>query len=306
MARLEAIQRSDGYYECKIKYQDGSTDTVIGYTADNAIAKAQIRLAKQGGAPIGGKANLRSNQKKQRKGPIRGSYKANIRTLNAIFGDIKARAMMASSTAASASSLKVTDYVAESVLKKVYNKRGKFNTYTGNLERAYTAIVVQGRNIVSRLHLKNTPKGNEIDGKKKKVYIYKERHDVGNLTPNAYRKFRSKKLKIKYTTHKRVRYRYVKRWERKDGYRTKSTYYGISDRMGGFGRFAGDRNNRIQSGIIIENSAPYAGAVQAAGYDVIPHARTMSYNKNEQKKIVMVISKRMLKAAGLLKVAKIK
>ena len=41
--------------------------------------------------------------------------------------------------------------------------------------------------------------------------------------------------------------------------------------MSGFGHYVGDKTNRVRSGIILENSAPYAMAVQNAGYQVIPN-----------------------------------
>lgn len=204
-------------------------------------------------------------------------------------------------------SVRLTEQAGADLLAMMYNKRGPFNTYSGNLERAYMATVVQGRNIVKRVRIKGTPKGNPFytaTNAHRAVKLFFERHPIGKIRSNKYGRRSAKFNNSKYDRYyDRVRYRYKKRFENEAGYTGNSLLQGMS-RSPYFGYDAATgADNRIQSGVLVENLAPYAGAVQAAGYPVIYGGIARSYKQrlhSQQKQLSATITKRMLKAAGLI------
>lgn len=316
MAGFTARQREDGYFICEYIDERGNLAFKTGPSADIAIAKVLKHIETYGGREIGsgGRGKRGPYGPRQRTGgerwgrPTNASIKArydNKKMLEQVFGEIRARSVMAASAAASAANAKISEEAAKTVLKNVYKNRGKYNTYTGNLERAYMVTIVQGRNVKKTLFLDNTPEGNapiERNGKKI-VYMFKKRHELKNIRENQFKLYmrRKKDSRLKPKEYSRQPYRYFKNWERVDGYRRKSLATG-RDRISGFGYMAGDKHNRVQSGIIIENTAPYAGAVQAKGYHVLPTGAMMrSYAaRGKQEAMAMAITKKMLQAAKLI------
>lgn len=316
----------DGYYVCEVTDGYGRVASFKYATADGAIAKARNYVAKNGlkGGGIFYDVN------KPSRSSSRGPYGPRTRNTNAqwgrptkrqsdyrwgitkLFGEIHAKAVMASSAAASAINVKVTEASAKELLARVYAQRGKYNTYTGNLERAYMATVVSGRKAKKTYYLEETPKGFPPMQSKRSgrliVYMYKMGHEPNALIENIYKSYRGGRKKTlkrdDRRRYKRQPYRYFKPWERKDGYRMKSILAGRKGNVSGFGLMAGDKHNRVQSGIIIENTAPYAGAVQAKGYQVMPsNAMLRSYSaraSSRQEQMAMIITKNMLHAAKLI------
>jgi len=323
MSEFSAKLREDGYYVCELVNPNGAVESFVGYTAEIAIAKAQKAIERHGGT-------LRwKNQEifSKGRGP-RGHYRPRSpihsaqwgrptnkqfeyrRALEMIFGEIRAKAIMASSAAASATNLRITEEIAKELLQNIYNNRGRYNTYTGNLERAYKASIVTGRKARAEVFLDDTPKGNTPEPAKRSnkqiVRVFLPlRHKIGKVRQNTYRRWKKRRKGLlandEYT---RVPYRYFKNYELKGGYRNKGLVSGREGKMSGFqyGAFGGGARGVVQSGIIFENTAPYAGAVEAAGYRVMPPgAKLRSYNmKNASRKktLSITITKDMLKAAG--------
>ena len=325
MANLEARIREDGYYECEFVDEKGKTAKFIGATAEIAIAKVKKYIEGHGvhfssyaesssqrysyRSKYGHRDRSESHAQWGRPTKQQSDYRFGIMK---VFGEIHAKAVMASSAAAAAVNVKVTEESAKKLLANVYNQRGKYNTYTGNLERAYMATVVSGRKAKKTYYLDDTPQGfPPIQSKRSSrliVYLYKMSHEPTAVIENIYKQYKGgRRLTPKRDNrrrYKRTPYRYFKKWERKDGYRMKSILAGRGGHVSGFGRMAGDKLNRVQSGIIIENTAPYAGAVQAKGYHVLPtNAVLRSYSVREghrQQQMAMILTKNMLHAAKLI------
>lgn len=327
MKELTARQREDGYWVCEFVNPQGGVESHVGSSPEVAIAKAQKAIEKKGGT-LGW--YLRDVAEPKARGK-RGNYRPRSpihsaqwgrptnkqfdyrRSLEMIFGEIRARAIMGTTAAASATNLLITEATAKELLKNIYKSRGKYNTYTGNLERAYKASIITGRKARASVFLDDTPKGNEpIPSKRSgslKVYAFPPlRHKLGKVRQNSYRRWKKRrKGLLDNDEYMRVPYRYFKNFELKRGYRNKGWVSGRDGKMGGFQYQAhgGPAKGSVQSGIIFENTAPYAAAVEAAGYRVMPPgAYLRSYNmRNSSKKKTLSISitKNMLKAAGLIK-----
>jgi hypothetical protein len=264
----------------------------VVYTSDNNLKdqiKKHIKIINE---ELGIKSS-RSHTKSagKRYGRPRGSDEYR-KQLAAIFG----KAEVAAAATAVAANAKITEQAVKDMLGRVYITRGKYNIYSGNLDRAYLATLVQGRNIIGQYRVSNPPKGNGFEpsprGRRMRVRLFPpERHKLGM-------KSRRGGGKKKYG---RERYRYKNWFERKNGYDNTGITVG-SNRVSGFGYGVGDNRNRVQSGIIIENMAPYAGAVQAKGYRVMPFGIERSYAGRalaKQKQLLLQLPKKMILAAGL-------
>lgn len=314
MAKFDVVKLDDGYYACTFLDERGDKKTIQSFSAETLLRKVEKYIEKYGGSAISVKRGTLTRPRQRTPGVTWGRPKGttNAAMRNAIafknglkdlFGAVMARAVMANSASASAGNARITDDSARAILKNTYKNRGGFDTYTGNLERAYAAIIIQGRKIAGKMYLDDTPKGNpvvSVRGKRRVTLFKRGGKKARKITQNSYKRYRARKRGRLHNTYDRVDYRYFKRWERQDGYRSKSITAGRT-RIGGFGRMAGDRMNRVQSGIIIENTAPYSAAVQAAGYKVLPNARAMGYRLNgRQEKLLTTVTKKMLRAAKLI------
>lgn len=234
-----------------------------------------------------------------------------------IFGEIKGRAILAGSAAASAANAIISEDVAELMLKRVYSIKGNYNIYTGNLDRAYAATVVTGYKARKTLHLEGTPEGNTPVPNKRGsgmiVHLFGDpNHPPRKIKKNKYGR-RSMYFHLKGDKeYNRVDYRTFKKWELEKGYRHKGYVNDRKGNLSGFQNYAiegynkgsgrGKNQIRVNSAVIVENTAPYAGAVQAAGYDVIPGAIMRSYSYgSKQETALLVMTREMLKAANLIK-----
>lgn len=292
MNNISVRQRTDGYWECEFIDYNGRPIRFVKGDKDTLLKVVEKHIAKYGAYFV--------NEKKER-----GPYKPRTRTDKSkqwgrpttIFNDLRRGFKTATTAAAGIGSVMITADIAEKALKGIYDARGNFNTYTGNLERSYKGTVVYGRKIQRSFFLEGTPAGNKVNMQNRTVKLFKERHSLGYYTQNSYRKYRKQKFK----KIRRKPYRYFKLWENEKGYRDRNTILTGRERISGFGRWAGDKYNRVQSGIIVENTAPYSEAVDATKYKVIPPGIGRKYTGiGKQHQLLTAISTRMLKAAKLL------
>lgn len=306
--RPDTIEK--GWWVCPFINEYGVVDEAhaVGRTPEEAIQKAIARIEAKGGKPIG----LSARKAYGKRGPNTsgkqwGRPKKSVSDYNygltELFEEIKKKVTIATYATAGATSVKVTAEMAKDVINHVYSKRGKYNVYTGNLDRSYMATAVQGRRISAVVYPDNLPKGNPVDPGTRRVKIAQVNHGNGLwVKQNSYKRWRSRRKGIKAKEYMRM-YRYLKKWENIGGYRNKSVAYGRAGDMSGFGRMAGDKLNRIQSGIIIENTAPYADYVTRSGYQVPPfgaYARSYGLRAgHEQQRHIMIFTKRMLKAVNI-------
>lgn len=265
------------------------------YIEDHGIGKERTSEAKTTRRSY----SFKSTTPHSRRGRPRGTVEAMEQLKNFLGNTFKAAA-----AAAMATNIRMTQEAGGMLLSRIYNRMNpKFNVYSGNLGRAYLATVIQGRNIVKRLKLSNAPKGNDFytaTNGHRAVELFEENHPIGKIRK---KKATSRGARISAKSN-RVRYRYKKRYEIEKGYTGNSALHGLSKASYfGYGSPTG-ADNRIQSGIVVENLAPYAGAVQAAGYPVIPGGIGRSYMGKlhaKQEQLMATYTKRMLKGAGLIK-----
>lgn len=302
MARYTVENVGTGLWDVRLRKADGGYKVLRVQGSSWNIERAVERelrnnagayiTSRRGGARIGAgrptKAVAAARAAAASSARVAEANRAAVSRLNQMFWNIINAGVGASHVA----NVRATEEMAERMLKQAYNSRGKYNIYSGNLDNAYQATVVQGRKIMQVVRLRKV-RGNPFyvneNGRtgKKIVDLLEERHPL--------RKIRRKNGKM----YGRPRYRYKKRWERERGYDNTGIGAGRS-MISGFGYAAGS-SNRIQSGIILENMAPYAGAVQAKGYDVLP-GNARSYDGralSKQKQLIMNISTKFIKAAKL-------
>lgn len=299
------ISESGGGYVCEFTDYNGVTKRIMGYSPENVEAKVLKHIEKYG--LFKGYSSRGTYKSRVRTEGSRWGRKTNVqKQLEAILGEVEAKSVMASTAGIAVANIKITNDVARRLLKNTYKSRGNFNTYTGNLERAYKATIVRARNIVDTVYLDKTPKGNEVVSSERLgrniVWLYKQRHPLGTIRQNSYRRWKKKRAgRLANDRYKRQPYRYFKTWENKSGYRSRGIASAGRTRMSGFGYFTQGKTARVQSGILIENSAPYAAAVTAAGYPVIPGGMATLYrSRGMHYGEARGISVKMLKAAKLI------
>lgn len=304
MARYTVENVGTGLWDVRLRKADGGYKVLRVQGSSWNIERAVERelrnnagayiTSRRGGARIGAgrptKAVAAARAAAASSARVAEANRAAISRLNQMFWNIINAGVGASHVA----NVRATEEMAERMLKQAYNSRGKYNIYSGNLDKAYQATIVQGRKIMQVINLGKVlgkEYGNKFHDSSRKgrriVDLLEERHPL--------RKIRRKNGKM----YGRPRYRYKKRWERERGYDNTGIGAGRST-ISGFGYAAGS-SNRIQSGIILENMAPYAGAVQAKGYDVLP-GNARSYDGralSKQKQLIMNISTKFIKAAKL-------
>lgn len=163
----------------------------------------------------------------------------------------------------------------------------KFNDYTGNLANSYVATVVSNGKVVGQYYM-NIPKGKIHHTKRGKRYAYLmlENHP----TSPKDRTLNGKNI------------RYLKKWEteNKDSYRSKSMLHSKGNFRIGYIQ-GGSGDGRVRSGIVIENTAPYASAVHRR-YRVLANSTSRTVHGrwgNKYEGLVRVATLRTLRKVGI-------
>jgi hypothetical protein len=221
--------------------------------------------------------------------------------------------------------------IAGAILQKIH-KDSKFNIYSGNLSHSYQAVIVTGRKarqIVSIGEIDGIEPNNVDTSESGARYatLQLQRHYVrAGKGPNLKVK-RSKKgggYSIQHVKtidlvrgkfpfnellkrHKRKlvgarKKRYLKKWEKAEGYAGNRIHTVSNKRQFGFykldkGKLTG---GKIQSAIIVENIAPYAEMVHLRYGNVLRRgisAKTSQYN-TKLKGMYSIITMDLLKKAG--------
>lgn len=158
-----------------------------------------------------------------------------------------------------ARSVAAAHYVSVSViagdfLKKVVKSRGKFNNYTGNLMNAYSATAIYGRKLIDTMY---------YDYQKNKVLRSKTGKRYAELQqPPNHPLSRKKRNKRNFVGRKIRKIRYLRNFELNDGYRKWSMSGGSKGSKVSVGYSQqGAGGGKLQSAIVIENTAPYADMV---------------------------------------------
>lgn len=211
----------------------------------------------------------------------------NEKDIKRLFNNVQAAVVGAAIVAKSAT----MDGMADDLLKQEVSK-AQYDEYTGNLTGSYTATIVQRRRI---LYVKSFAKFVDYNrvarhpGPKGGIYVLR-RHSKHHGPAQRRKPNRLNiKNKRKNTIEKRD-VRYIKSWESdRYGYNPMLAYRGMYLSPG---RLQGG-DGRIQSGVIITNSAPYASAVH----------RTRGRRVLNNSKPASVASKWNQKGVGLFRVA---
>lgn len=171
--------------------------------------------------------------------------------------------------------------LGKELLSVVTNDR-KFNSYTGNLMDAYQATIVTGGKPIKKIF---------YEAKKNKVLRTKNGKRYAMLQEPAkhteFGKIRENRKGEKWGKKIWRKRRYLKSYELNNGYRK----YGLNSGGG------------IVSGIVIENTAPYAEMVNRR-YRVLQQSSAtngMTRWKRQYSKLVLIAARKEFKAAGLVK-----
>lgn len=168
-------------------------------------------------------------------------------------------------------------------LLSTVTRQRKFNSYTGNLMDAYQAtIVTQGLPIKKIFYEANKNKVLRTkNGKRYAMLQEPAKHTrFGKIRENRKGEKWGKKINRKR--------RYLKSYELNNGYRK----YGMNTPMNG-----------IVSGVVIENTAPYAEMVNRR-YRVLQQSSAINGMirwKRQFSKLILVATRKEFKAAGLVK-----
>lgn len=200
------------------------------------------------------------------------------------------------------------DQIANEMISRATADAG-FNEYTGNLYNSYQATVVSNNSLVKVLRPSPHRGIIAFGGRRKKgVWIksgdsrwsplMKERHPFpkqGPRLPGARKKSRK--------SGDGVRIRFLKKYEKSvsdDGYSEDTIMNSFGSANFRFGYLQGGGDGLVRSGILLENTAPYADAVHIR-YRVLNKAmpRTIiGKYRNKGTNLIRVMTKRALKAAG--------
>ena len=171
--------------------------------------------------------------------------------------------------------------LGKELLSVVTNHR-KFNSYTGNLMDAYQATIVTGGKPIKKIF---------YEAKKNKVLRTKNGKRYAMLQEPAkhtkFGKIRENRKGEKWGKKIWRKRRYLKSYELNNGYRK----YGLNSGGG------------IVSGIVIENTAPYAEMVNRR-YRVLQQSSAtngMTRRKRQYSKLILIAARKEFKAAGLVK-----
>lgn len=191
--------------------------------------------------------------------------------------------------------------IAGAILQSIH-RDSKFNIYSGNLSHSYQAVIITGRKakqIVGIGEIADIRRNNveEPDSGVRFATLQQERHPI--------RAGKSSNVKRYKKTHKYVhakKKRYLKSWEKSEGYAGNRIHTVSNKRKFGFyqldkGKLTG---GRIQSAIIVENIAPYAEMVHLRFGNVLRRgvsAKTSQFG-TKLKGMYRIITMDVLKKAG--------
>lgn len=224
----------------------------------------------------------------------------NEKDIKRTFGAVKA----AISGANISSNLRTLEEIGPEMFNRLLNNKRLYNEYTGNLSKSYVMTVVRGRRVVASVDNRNAGGSNVEIGPRggRFAELSERRHKpaVFRFKKRGGKKYKTPKNMLRPEKHDKI-VRYLRPVERKGGYMHKRIAYGQENYIGGFGRIAGDSLNRKQSGIIIENVAPYADFVNKRGYKVLAQGIQRRYRSrwsSRYNQLYRVATRQMLLKAG--------
>ena len=193
--------------------------------------------------------------------------------------------------------------IAGAILQKVH-RAAKFNIYSGNLSYAYRAVIVTGRKARQEVYISDidgVDRGNVETNSKtgsRSATLQNQRHFI---RAGKSKLFKRNKRGWRYVRSVRNR-RYLKRWEKTNGYIGRGIHSTRKKQTFSFGSIKNGKATgfKTQSGIIIENIAPYADIVQRRYNTVLAKgvaAKTGGYGA-KLKGLYRVVSIDVLRQVG--------
>ena len=190
-------------------------------------------------------------------------------------------------------------------VSRLSSKGRNFNSYTGNLRNSYVASVIHNKSVKMRVRPAVKSKVGKIEyGKNGGRYaeIIDKHHAVSGFI------YKNKKKGIRYKTKKYLKkegriVRYLRKWEKEDGYLNNATAGYRNWSKINRGALQSPNTGGIRSAIVIENVAPYSDSVQRKHYRVLENASAESVIGDvtlKQRQLIRVATKRMLKEAGFI------
>ena len=202
------------------------------------------------------------------------------------------------------------DVAEESLI--IATRNAGFNEYTGNLYNSYNAAVMHNGRIVFSFGPSTPHKGtvdNTSGRRARGVWIKKgnsrfsplriNRHPLPKQGPRMGGTGKNKSRK----SGNGHPIRFLKEYEKnpsKFGYRDLALGMSSLTHMHGLLDIGGKRDHRIKSGVIVQNTAPYSGAVERR-YNVLSASTIRNLPSKYTSKgtqLIRVITKRSLKKAG--------
>lgn len=200
--------------------------------------------------------------------------------------------------------------IAEEGLSQAVNS-AEFNEYTGNLYNSYNAVVISNGKVTHSFGPSPTHEGSIGYGGRRKRGVWiktgNSRYSPLRIQRHAPSKQGPRMSGMGKNGSRKsgngLRIRFLKSYEKnpsKFGYRDLALGISNMPYLHGLLKVGGTRDYRIKSGIIIQNTAPYSGAVQMR-YNVLRQASirglASKYTSNGTQ-LMRVITKRALKQAG--------
>lgn len=276
-------------YECDVFLLDGRKITLKGNSPEELEVRAK-RLLKA----YGPKFSFETRGRK-----MTGGRQANTKDLLRALG----RVDLAVSGAAYVGHIQTLEEIAQKLINRVATDRtNRPNVYTGNLQRSYVASIIHNKSVVKRLMPSKRPNGSRVH-RTERGARYAELAEVNHSVARFI--YYNKKRGVRYRKPKFLEkngniIRYLRPWEIEGGYANRATVgYRNWSRMN-LG-VAQSNKGGIRSVVVLENTAPYADAVQRAHYRILQNAAAEGVVGDatlRQRQLIRVATNRMLKEAG--------
>lgn len=272
---VKSPSRYGGYY-AYIKTIDGKSISIQGDTAKEVERDAIEIIKEQFSAPI-------------RKPTYRELSRRNWKGKEYFEKELKrelSKVQIAALGGALSQHVAALEDISHELLTSSVQAR-KFNDYTGNLVNSYVATVVSNGKVVHQYHV-DSPRGDIHHTKRGKRYAYL----MSDNHPTS--------PKDRTLNGKNIRY--LKKWEteKQDAYRNKSMMHSKGNYRIGYIQ-GGSGDGKVRSGIVIENTAPYASAVHRR-YRVLANSTPRIVHGKwggKYEGLVRVATLRMLRKVGI-------
>lgn len=303
------IEETPTKYIFHIELPDGSSKTISGYSREQLMSETK-RLLSSGnfGRPRGTKNYAGRHME--------------VRDIQRMFGSVLNKASVAVNGAAAAAHVESMSEIAQALINRVSglaSQRKNFNSYTGALANSFVVSVINDGGV----RLRVTPSiriqtGNVHTTERGARYaeLIEQHHPVAGFIYINKKSGKKYKHGVKLLKKNGKIIRYLRKYEREGSYydavtgkrKWGSGGYDYNATVGGrkWTRLnLGSNQERSKTGfhsvITLENTAPYADAVQRAGYKVLVNASAQEVIGDitlKQRSLIQVVTKRMLKEAG--------